>query len=56
MNQHVREDQGALAPVLDMADKLVQDDVAFVQDDSDYPVDPLDAPGANAPKDEEDKG
>ncbi len=54
MNQHVREDQGALAPVLDMADKPVQDDVTYVQDDGDYPVDPLDATGADAPEVKED--
>lgn len=51
MNQHVREDQA----VLDMVDKPVRDDTVFVQDDSDYPVDPLDTLGTEPSEDEEDK-
>lgn len=35
MNQHVEETVG-------LAEQPVRNDVAFVQDDSDYPVDPLD--------------
>ncbi len=39
MNKHVSEDK----TVLDVADKPVRDDAVFVQDDGDYPIDPLDA-------------
>jgi len=50
MNQHVKETKD----VLDVDDKPVRDDTVFVQDDGDYPVDPLDSPGADAPEVKED--
>ena len=46
MNKHVTDNEGAVAPVLDVADKPVRDDAIFVQDDGNYPVDTLDIPGS----------
>lgn len=55
MNQHVNENEGAVAPLLDVVehpaglDTVVGDDEpVFVQDDSDYPIDPLDKYEINA--------
>ena len=42
MNEHVNGIEEPVAPVLDVADDTVNEPV-FVQDDGDYPVDPLDA-------------
>lgn len=49
MNEHVNETEGAVAPLLDVVehpaglDTVVgAEEPIFVQDDSDYPIDPLD--------------